>query len=80
MLFNNTRQYNMEIFDKFIFFKYRTRELKATILFNTMWQITSGFDYPALRCFVVLTNMFCRSGMQEMQSGTMISSVTKPYA
>ena len=30
MLFNKTRQYNIKIFNKIIFFKYRTRELKTT--------------------------------------------------
>ena len=29
-LFNKTRQYNIHIFDKLIFFRYRTREIKAT--------------------------------------------------
>ena len=27
---NNTRQYNIQIFYKYIFFKYRTRQIKAT--------------------------------------------------
>ena len=30
MLFKKTRQYNIQLFDKIIFFKYRTREIKAT--------------------------------------------------
>ena len=30
MLFNKTRQYNIQIFDKIIFFKYRTRQIKTT--------------------------------------------------
>ena len=29
-LFNKTKQYNIQIFDKNIFFKYRTRQIKAT--------------------------------------------------
>ena len=29
-LFNETRQYNIHIFDKIIFFKYRIRQIKAT--------------------------------------------------
>ena len=29
MLFNKTRQYNIQIFDKIIFFKYRTRQIKT---------------------------------------------------
>ena len=30
MLFNETRQYSIKIFNKIIFFKYRTRQVKAT--------------------------------------------------
>ena len=30
MLFNKTRQYNIDIFFKIIFFKYRTREMEDT--------------------------------------------------
>ena len=30
MLFNKTRQYNVQIFNKIVFFKYRTRKLKTT--------------------------------------------------
>ena len=30
MLFNETGQYNIHIFDKYIFLKYRTRQIKAT--------------------------------------------------
>ena len=30
MLFNKTSQYNISIFDKIIFLKYRTRQIKAT--------------------------------------------------
>ena len=30
MLFNKTRQYNIQMFDKIIFFKYRTRQIKTT--------------------------------------------------
>ena len=29
MLFNETRQYNIHIFNKIIFLKYRTRQIKA---------------------------------------------------
>ena len=29
-LFNETRQYNIQMFDKTIFLKYRTRQIKAT--------------------------------------------------
>ena len=30
MLFNETRQYNIKLFDKTIFLKYRTKQIKAT--------------------------------------------------
>ena len=29
MLFNETRQYNIQMFNKIIFLKYRTKEIKA---------------------------------------------------
>ena len=35
MLFNKTRQYNIQIFDKISFYKYRTRELKAAVNLKT---------------------------------------------
>ena len=30
MLFNKTRQYNIQVFNKKLVFKYRTRQIKAT--------------------------------------------------
>ena len=30
MLFNETRQYNQQIFNKIIFLNYRTKQIKAT--------------------------------------------------
>ena len=30
MLFNKTRQYNIQIFNKIILFKYRTRQIRTT--------------------------------------------------
>ena len=48
MLFTKTRQYNLHIFDKIIFFKYRTIQLKATIANN---KVTCLFDTSSLTCF-----------------------------
>ena len=33
-LFNETRQYNIQLFDKTIFLKYRTKQLKGTETYN----------------------------------------------
>ena len=47
MLFNKTRQYNIHIFYKIIFFKYRTKQIKAILERYT-------FIENLMHCLVVL--------------------------
>ena len=53
MLFNETRQYNIPIFYKTIFLKYRTRQIKATERTYTQWAVMETLNSEHI---LILTN------------------------
>ena len=66
MLFNKTRQYNMQIFNKIIFFKFRTRQLKAMeisklcILVKLPFQLLISFCRFDLSCPILEKDIFIK--------------------